>query len=466
MTDLAVLLGVVFMAICVAFAILHSIRLGRLTLIDWAFLSMAGVYGGGWALVAFVTKQGGNPNWSAWLLASENLYPVHTFSSLILASSMVVGWQLLGSWPRFQNQLVLLRPLKSIEVRLAVMMWLLLFIAFLAQWFYSQAYGGFIGMLEYSSSIRASEFDKVPSNPFSFFKPFSGLSLFASFGFFGLWLCKRHCVGLLIGLVLSIVFSVYLLYSWRGRIAFLIYLATFVLGVLLHKRPRPLSLLMMGTALMSTVLVGSYYVSVWLNLKSADNFLVFLVRELSFPFGSFFAQLESGEHLFRGFKDFFVSPIYFLPSSWWSEWVISIGQVNTTLLMGAPKGEQGVTGAIPVDLLTLGLMQSSVFGVAVVGLMFGILLRFIQSLLDRLPHPGVRAVYEACVALNIAVLGIFYAEPELFIPSNFALLVTAILLIAFLKIPRFIWFSARCKPPVRFTCGNDEGYESSGRSLK
>lgn len=466
MTDLAILLGLAFMTVCVAFSTLHSMRLGRLTLIDWTFLSMAGIYGGGWVLVAFVTKQGGNPTWSAWLLPFENLYPIHTLSSLILASFMLVGWWLLGSRLRLQNQQERLRPLKSVEARLLTMMWLLLFIAFLTQWLYSQAYGGFIGMLEYSSLIRASIFGEVPSNLFSFLKPFGGLAIFASFGFFGLWLCKRRRAGVLIGLVFSIMFSIYLLYSWLGRIGFLVYLATFILGVILYRRPHPLILLVKGATTMFAILAGSYYVSVWLNLKSADNFLVFLTRELSFPFGSFFAQLDLGDHLFRGFKDFFVSPIYLLPSSWWSEWVVNISQINTNVIMGAPKGEQGVTGGIPVDLLTLGLMQASVFGVAVVGLMFGILLRFIQSLLDRLPHAGVRAVFEAYVTLNIAVLGVFYAQPELFISSNFALLVTVLVLIAFLKIPKFRWFTTRCQPPARYACGIDEGHVPSGSQTK
>jgi hypothetical protein len=40
--------------------------------------------------------------------------------------------------------------------------------------------------------------------------------------------------------------------------------------------------------------------------------------------------------------------------------------------MGAPKSEQGVTGGIPVDLLTLGLMQASIFDIVVVGVIFGV----------------------------------------------------------------------------------------------
>ncbi len=143
--------------------------------------------------------------------------------------------------------------------------------------------------------------------------------------------------------------------------------------------------------------------------------------------------------MFRAFKDFVVAPVFLLPSSWWSTWVEDVSQVNTALIMGAPKGEQGVTGGIPVDLLTLGLMQAHILGIAVVGAMFGVLLRFVQSLLDRIPNPGVRAVFGAYAALKLAVLGIFYAQPALFVSGNFDFLTTALLITFFLYLPRLRW---------------------------
>jgi disulfide bond formation protein DsbB len=151
---------------------------------------------------------------------------------------------------------------------------------------------------------------------------------------------------------LSVVFSFYLLYSWLGRIGFLVYLATFVLGALLSRRPRPFALLAGGCSVMLAIVIGAYYLSPWLNLKPADNLSAFLGRELAFPFGSFFAQLDLDEHLFRAFKDFLV-------------------------------------------------------------------------------------------ALKIAVLGIFYAQPALVIKGNFALLVTAVVMAIVLKTPRLRWHATR-----------------------
>ena len=255
--------------------------------------------------------------------------------------------------------------------------------------------------------------------PIEFPPPFGGLALFASFGFYGLWLSRCRRLAVWIGLFLSVGFSLYLLYSRLGRIGFLVYVATFVLGAFLSRRPRPFALLAGGGAALLANVISAYYLSLWLNLKAAHSLPAFLARELAFPFVSFFTQLDLGEHLFRAFKDFWVAPVYLLPSSLWSQWVENVGQINTAVIMGAPKGEQGVTTAIPVDLLTLGLMQASLSGVPVVGAMFGGLLRLVQFLLDRLANPGVRSVLTAYVALKVAVLGVFLCASSLVCKRKF-----------------------------------------------
>jgi hypothetical protein len=455
MTDLAIVLGLTFFLLCLIFVVWHSLRRGRLTLIDWAMLGMGGVYGAGWALVVFVTREGGNPTWEKWLLPFEYLYPVHTIAAMILSVSVWFGWLLLGPLC-FRRRKVHPLPSNSYETKLITTMWLLLVVAFVMQWLYTQAYGGFIGLLEYSASIRSAIF--TVENRLSFFRSFGGLALFASFGFFGLWLSRCRSLAVWVGLFLSVGFSLYLLYSRLGRIGFLVYLATFILGAFLSRRPRPFVLLMGGGSAMLAIVIGAYYLSLCLNLKPADSLPAFLAKELSFPFGSFFAQLDLGEHLFRAFKDFLVAPVYLLPSSLWSQWVENVGQINTAVIMGAPKGEQGVTGGIPVDLLTLGFMQASVFGVAVVGIIFGALLRLSQCLLDGLANPGVRAVFGAYVALKIAVLGIFYAQPALVIKGNFDLLLTAIAIVIVLKAPRFWWCAKRRQ---RMPEDDSDGFASS-----
>ena len=452
MSELAVVLGMLFFLLCLVLVFLHSARLGRVTLLDWAVLGMGGVYGLGWAIVDWVTQQGGNPSWEKWLLPFESLYPVHTLGALMLLAGLWFGWLLGGSWRIVGAKTETAVP-RHAKARLQKAMWLLLIVAVVMQWMYTRAYGGFFGLLEYSAAIRSAIF--AVDNPLSFLQPFGGLALFASFGFWGLWLSRRRGVGVVAGLVLSFLFSLYILYSWRGRMAFLVYLATFALGMLLCRRPNPLRLLAGGGLLMLAIAVGAYYVSLWLNLKAADSLPEFLARELAFPFGSFFAHLGTGGNLFRGFTDFLFTPFFLLPSSWWSTWIEDVSQVNTALIMGAPKGEQGVTGGIPVDLLTLGLMQAHVFGIPIVEAMFGVLLRVVQRLIDRIPDPGLGAVFGAYAALKLAVLGIFYAQPALVVSGNFDFLVSALVIAFVLRLPRIRWLPHRFAPMV-----NHQGHEA------
>lgn len=443
MSELAVVLGLVFFLLCLGLAALHSVWLGRLTLLDWAVLGMGGVYGLGWAIVAWVTQRGGNPTWDAWLLPFESLYPVHTVGALILLAGLWFGW-LLGDRLRILDAKTAAPVPRPTKDRLARTMWLLLIVAVVMQWLYTLAYGGFLGLLDYSAAIRSAIF--TVENPLSFLQPFAGLALFSSFGFFGLWLSRRRSASIALGLTLSFLFSLYVLYSRLGRIAFLVYLVTFALGMLLFRRPKPLRLLTGGGLLMLAILVGAYYVSVSLNLNAADNLPQFLARELAFPFGSFFAQLATSDNLLRGFADFLFTPFFLLPSSWWSTWIEEISQVNTALIMGAPKGEQGVTGGIPVDLLTLGLTQAHVFGIPIVGAMFGFLLRVVQRLIDRIPDLGVGAVFGAYAALKLAVLGVFYAQPALVVSGNFDFLVSALFIAFGLCLPRIRWLPRRFAP--------------------
>jgi hypothetical protein len=433
MTDFAVFFALLFMLSCGSFVVLHSRPRGRLSLLDWCFLGMGGVYGLGWSFVLLVTANGENPTWAHLLLPNSDLYLIHTLCASLLACNVYLGWIIASEFFSFRRPNFVVIP-EAKDTKFHSACWILLIGAFVMQWFYARAYGGFIGSLEYSALVRSGIF--IQKNSLSFLRPFGGMAFSASFGFFGLWLGCRSRLPVIVGLVTSISFSLYILFSWLGRIGFIIYIITFVLGYVLYKRPRPLRLLMFSSTLPIAILGGAYGVSVWFNIKTADNIGEFLARELSFPFGSFFAQWSSGEHLWRGFYDIAVAPLYFLPSSWWGGWVENVSQINTALISGAPKGAAGVTGGIPVDLLTLGLMQADILGILVIGLIFGVLLRTVQYWLDGFTHRGVGAIFEAAIILNISFVAIFYAQPSNLIEGNFHLFVAAFLFWAMLHRPK------------------------------
>lgn len=417
---------------CIVIAVCHSFYLGRLSLLDWAVLGIGLVYGGGWALVILATEQGLNPFWSPWLTSMSHLYSLHTIGVFLLLFSILIGW--FGCTILFgRRQAPLLAHTTFYDYRLRVSLWVLLGAGVVFQSLYVSVYGGFLAVLDYSAAIR-SGITQV-HNPLSFLQPFGGLALFSSIGFFGL--CIRHRrIGNVVGFLVSFLFSLYLLYSWLGRIGFLIYLSTFLLGLTMARNPSPMRLIIGGGGGMVLVIFAAYRISAWLGINSSPSFPAFAAKELSFPFASFFAQLHEERHLFEMFQDFIYTPLYFLPSSWWSGSFETVGQINTRLIMGAAKGEEGVTGAIPVDMLTLGLMQASFAGILMVGMMFGVLLRILQRLIDGLAHPGIRAMFQSYLAIKIAVFAVFYSEPYQFIVGNFALILAGVIIWICLRMPR------------------------------
>jgi len=434
MVELSVMLGMSFALFCLLLVLAHSVRVRQVTLLDWSLLGIGGMYGLGWIIVLLVTQNGGNPTWQDWINPFSDIYVIHTIAAFLLVAGMMTGWYLPCR--------LLPRTRKVVSQRYSeagpwvTAFWIMLLLAVVIQGLYSRAYGGYLGVLDYSAPIRSALYENVPHNPWSFLRPFGGLAMIAAYGFFGLSISGRRTAGVLLGLSLSFLFSVYILYSWLGRVGFVVFLLTFILGVVLSRRPGPLRLIAWAGLAFVGLLMSVYAISLWLDLKAANSLIEFLARELSFPFASFFAQFEHGEHLYRGFVDFVLAPVFLLPSSWWSAWYEPVDQINTAIIMGAPKGEAGVTGSIPVDLLTLGLMQAHVLGVFLVGLIFALLLRILQVFLSAIPMQGLRAVFEAHLALKVAVLGTFYAQPNLVISDNFALIVGSVIIATILSLKR------------------------------
>lgn len=434
MVELAVFIGLSFAFFCGILALVHCSWCGRITLLDWSLLAVGGMYGLGWVLVVLVTNAGGNPFWQPWITPFQEIYPIHTLAACLLVIGILIGW-----FPFSKGLPISRRVVSSQNIQLtswSVAFWMLLFISLVCQWLYAQAYGGLLEMLKYTDLIRSSLFDFMPNNPWSFLQPFGGLAMISAYGFFGLNIGCRCTAKNLLGLLFSFLFSLYILYSWSGRIEFLVFISVFILGELLSRKFKPLVMLVFVGSVFAGILILAYGVSLWLNIKAADTILEFLARELAYPFGSFFAQWDQDKLLYRGFIDFILTPLFLLPSSWWATWYESADQVNTTIIMGAPKGEAGVTGGIPVDLLTLGLMQAHLLGVIAIGTMFGLFLRFLQVLIDCIPLIGVRSAFEAYVALHIATLAVFYAQPNLVISGNFALIVGGLMIFFVLHLPK------------------------------
>lgn len=418
MTDIATAFALLFAFICVMLGINHALAYGRVSLLSWSLFAMAGVYGVGWSLVMHTTDSGENPFWEMWLRPNEEAYALHTIMAALLAVGVYLGWHSLKASSPFPNREAL--GIRRPECRVWVSgFWSLLILAVVAQLAYARAYGGLEAQLDYSSLVRSSVFEQVPVNSLSFLAPFPKCALVACFGFFGLMLSGHRTAPVVAGLLLSASLSVYIFYNTVWRLGFGMFLFTFLVATISLKVQsiKRQTAIICITGPMLLLLLD--YLSSALDIKPAETTVEFISKEISFPFGGFFAHWSNDETHFRGFMDIAAIPAYLLPSSLWSKWLDTADDVNTALIMGASKGYSEVTASIPVDAIILGFLQAHVLGVLVVGFLFGVGLKMLQRALDTIPIHGVRATFQASMALVAACFPLFYADPSLIVTANF-----------------------------------------------
>lgn len=408
MTALSIFLGLLLLLFCVVFTHMRSKKSGRLVLLDLSILAVGLIYGLGWVLVIGFTEAGHNDLWALSLLPYEHYYVVGNALAFVLAFCIVIGWSIASRISVRARRFSLGHLSFDAEI-VHVYAWFIFLISFVLRWLYVRDFGGFIAYLDHAAAIRSAILNF--HNRFSFLQPFGMMAIFSSFMFFGSIVSGKRSVAKILGLFLSVPFSIYVLYSLLGRIDFLIYLATFVLAFLYIRQVKPSRLLLGAIIGGPAIVVCAYVLSNLLEMRGADSLPQYVSKELSFPFASFFAQLNDGRYLFRWYQDFLLAPLYVLPSSWWVQWVEEASQINTMIVLGAKKGDFGVTSGIPVDLVTLGLMQSSFFGVAVVGVLFGAMIRTLQGFTDGIADSGLRAVLWSFLAIRVATVAIAYAHP-------------------------------------------------------
>jgi hypothetical protein len=426
MVELSALSALLFALTCGALAVKHSCVVGRVTLLDWTLLGAGGGYGLGWVVVVYTTISGDNPTWAPWILPYKSLYLLHTACAVLLISGVLVGWNLRGSFYR-QDSESHDADADSLS-KWSTALWLCLAVALFSQVIYAKAYGGLSAQLDYSAAIRAGVFQNVPENAFSFLSPISKLAFVACFGFFGLLLSYTLRLQLLLGFCLAAALSFYVLYNSLWRLGIGAFLLTLIVTVLFAKHKSVLTHIAFLAVLGPSLLLALDALSNAMELKPSETTVAFIANELSFPFGSFFAQFEEGPNLFRGFIDVLLLPVYLLPSSIWGHLIETCDQANTAVIMGAAKGESDVTAGIPVDIITLGLMQAHIGGIVVVGGLFGWLLALLQGLLDKIHITGIRIAFEVNIGILVAAAGLFYAQPNLLVEQNVHWLVAGVVI--------------------------------------
>lgn len=435
--SLAIILGAVFTIIV---ALIEYVKLFQLKkkveMLDWFLISIALFNGVGFSFVIWSTFKGNNIDIWASRIHQYSIGSILIYYALnfIMIFSVVLGWTIAkskASKRNFSSNNYDINYEVKYKMKAYKIAWLMLIVGVFSYMLYSRVYGGFIGLIYYSRLIRSGI--TVVQNSFSFLQRFGSFAFFSSYIFLGLIIDKtvvlKKRMGIFLGFILSFLFSIFVLYTWVGRISFVVYLATLILGVSLYKNASIFRLSRNLLKLFFLSLASIVLFDKVLNRSRVGISIIELfTKELSFPVASFISHLEINS--FRWFKDVFISPIYILPSRIWNTalGLDTASMENTFVFWGAVKGQSGVTGSIPVDFLTFSYMQASIFGVIVVGILWGLLLLWIQNKINRIHSKGIRMILLGNVILNVTVLSVLYGDPLHIITRNFGLIVGMIIL--------------------------------------
>lgn len=419
MTDFAAVISTALGVILVFGAAMYSYKVGRATLLSWAYISVACFLC--FAFVASIQATSASNDYSAIIAKSSRHYLVYPLYVLVLSAGMAIGWGILSGFLKNREARVKRRIIiQQGTARFHVAGWIALTVGMAATYFYAKNIGGLVGSLEFASQIRAGF---LVENRWSFLKPFAGMSVTCFLLFCALIGSGRPKFFIWLGVSVSAIFYLYFAMMGIGRVTMLFSLAVLVLLWVHSKGWGNYKVILMSPAFAVVGVYLMFSLSQQIGVKSRATFSEFVAAELSFPAASFFAHYDLDTQT-RWFYDFMVAPAYLLPSSWNQKFISDPVAVNTKAIFGAEKGSYGVTAAVPVDILTLGYLQMSVFGIFFVGVLFAGALRLAQYVADyRLPNFIVPAATSYFV-LRLAVAPVIYADPSTLMGHLFGMIAT------------------------------------------
>lgn len=318
--------------------------------------------------------------------------------------------------------------------RLLIVAFAMFFMSFFGYYLYVMPFGGFFEYLKFSAMVRSGFMDALPPNPFSFLIAFGGFSLISSYLFFSL-LKSRFSLFCFVGFVLSFIFSLYVLTSWMGRIAFLFYLMVFLMTFVIKSgsfEPKYRRLVYLCVFFLFFLI----FINDFLGRKVSSSIFQLLSMELVFPFVSLKAAIERIES-FRLGVDLVAFPIYLLPQRFWVDYLVSAEHVNTINIFGAPKGEAGNTSSVPTDIVTISYLNFGYLGFLFVGFYTGFLLKAADYFCRLFKQNNVREIIYCYFVLNFSVLLPLYADPS-HIASRFFPIVAFLCLLLFSGILKHI----------------------------
>ncbi len=400
-----------------------------LYLADWFVAALVGY--GGFAMLTFIGYLAANPD--ARLLVSEHstlawIYPV--LCCLVIVGTWLSIWAFnpADKLNPLNQHWAIVPPLMRYQI-VAVAM---LVIGLVSYWLYARSYGGFSQLLAQAAGIRAGLVD-VGDNPYTFLKRFGGFVFFSVLIFSGIILTKSkgalHSVLSWSGFSISFAVSLFILYSWEGRLGLVMFLLIVPLGYLLHKSGPSLKTLRRSLLLViipAIVLPASS--AIWGKSSNLENVGAFFVKELSCPVVSLTRAHETNS--LRYMKDILAAPAYLFPTRVW-QGILGLDtatDVNTRNIIGVSKGERGSTTAAPVDIVTFSFMQAHYLGAVIVGFLIGAVLCRLDVFIARHFYGGTRAMLLSYSVLFVATNTVLYGDPKHIIVRNFHFIIGIVLL--------------------------------------
>ena len=303
------------------------------------------------------------------------------------------------------------------ERRILYIAILLFGIGLLADYLYLRVYGGYTAYLVYANAVRSGVISV--SNPFSFMIAFRDCIIFSSYLFFSqIRKNGKFQFGIFFFFLASVFFSLRVLYSNSGRLSILIYFIVLIVYIILHKKTisyvgfRTIIWTIVGGIIFFWALI---FVGNLLSRNMSTDITTQITKEISFIYVNFIAELKNLKfENWRFFIDTIIFPVYLLPSSIWKVrfGIETASTLNTFLVSGAVKGDSGVYGEMPVDMVSLSYMQLGFIGILFLPIVYALLFSRTIRCANSVRDTNARKMLKFYLIIVGGVESVVYADPE------------------------------------------------------
>lgn len=395
--------------------------------VDWMVIAIGAYNGIGIVFIILETQQKKYSKVFRDIISDESVVWIYPLYSLVAVLFLWIGASLvkkktvaIDSPHYYSEKSAIFHKKTTYKIAL-----IFLLLGFFLYWIYVIPYGGFIRYLDFSLAIRAALFDEVNvDRSLSFLKRFGGFSFFSSLLFFGLFMSKRAKIFTLFFFLISLTFSIYVLYSWGGRLELIIFVTSFLVGIFLFRNGYGFKFsTKMIFPLIGMLCILPFSNKIWSTNKGSKEISSFFVNEISYPLFVFDKAYKSNEY--RWMQDLLFSPAYILPERIWSGVfkMDTVSQISTERVVGVRKGVNRSTKGVPVDFISFGIMEGGVFGVILVSLFVGYFLKYLDNILFWHCWSGYREMLYGYAIFSFPIELVLYSDPKHVIIRNFHFIV-------------------------------------------